>query len=192
MAANEPASNDIEQLFEQARQGSQEAAQLLFDRYGRRVLERVRQRLHFPLRRVVDSFDIVQEVRVELCVHSAPPGALHSAPAFLAYLCVLAHRKVSEARRHFETQGRDLGRDLPLEQLPADSEPAVQDCDDLAERESWDLFEAGLPPVYRRIWVLLRAGQSQAEIADELGIGERTVRRIVSKLRSLSPPRKLS
>jgi DNA-binding NarL/FixJ family response regulator len=38
------------------------------------------------------------------------------------------------------------------------------------------------PPVYRRVFLMMRAGKSQVEIAEELGVNPRTVRRIMFQL----------
>jgi RNA polymerase sigma factor (sigma-70 family) len=181
-----------ELLLEQARCGSRDALQNLFDHYCAAVLFVVRRRLHMPLRRLLDSVDIMQEVQLTLTEQPVPADALESPRAFMRFVCGIAKHKLADARRYHAAERRSLQREVPLDSVPADDLPAVDPCQELDEVETWQRLEQELPPVYRAIVRLRRAGKTQVEIAAHLGIGERTVRRVLSKLKPiLTPPRRM-
>jgi RNA polymerase sigma factor (sigma-70 family) len=169
-------------LLEQARQGNRAAAMALFDAYPHHFLFIIRKRLMQPLRRLIDSFDVLQDVRLELCKHDLPPSALESQETFFKYLTgMVLHQMRGYCRWHLAAQKRDLHRDLPLEksgaaEMPA---PATQVCEPSAFEDQWAKFLHNLPPVYRAILLLSRQGQTQKSIAFRLGISERTVRRVI-------------
>ena len=49
-------------------------------------------------------------------------------------------------------------------------------------REEWQLLLAGQPEHYQEILLALRDGRTQQDVARQLGVNERTVRRVLRKL----------
>ncbi len=187
-------------LLEQARQGSRDAAAQLFEAWKRPVLMDVREQLGWPLRRLFDSDDFLQEVAVELSSHDIAPEVFESAERFMAYVTGLAVNKVSEERRRYATLKRALSRDIALavrervrllkrahaSALAPDHEERVDQEDELAR------LERGLPPVHRAIVRLRLAGWTYAAIAKRFDINERTVRRVWQKVIDSAPPQRMS
>src|SRR5262245_27253345 len=83
-------------LMTRARDGSQQAARELFERYGQRLLDAIRRRLRHPLRTRFDSADFAQDVWASFFT-----GALErhfdNADELLAYLARMAKNKVCDA-----------------------------------------------------------------------------------------------
>ncbi|MCI0685456.1 MAG: sigma-70 family RNA polymerase sigma factor [Gemmataceae bacterium] len=188
MSSNQFAGHTDDDLLALARHGSAAALEALFERCRDLVIRVVRQRLNWPLRRLVDSVDILQDVEVELCDQPVPMAALQSRESWIGYLCVLALHKLAESQRHYEAQRRSLDRDVPLECVPALPQPTAAAPEGVSARERLDLVERGLSRVPRAIFRLLRVGHTHAAIATRLHISERTVERYVRKLKSLPPP----
>lgn len=178
-------------LVEQYRAGDPEALARLYAQYGGVVRAAVRRRLPDGLRKEYDSTDFAQDVWASFFTRP-PAQARFDTPAALGgYLVGVARNKVAEVcRRRFRSAGRDIAREQPLafaadgsdvpvagrEATPSQCAIAVEQLDALADH---------LPAAHRPVVGLLRAGFTQAEIAAELEMSERHVRRIVDRLRDL-------
>ena len=103
----------------------------------------------------------------------------------MRHLAAIAHNKVvDEIRRRMETDKYNINRERSLDdstlhfsrelasQEPSPSEVAVAD-------EMWTRLIRGQPAHYQRILELRRDGHTQQQIADQLGLNERTVRRVI-------------
>jgi DNA-binding NarL/FixJ family response regulator len=55
-------------------------------------------------------------------------------------------------------------------------------------QEEWDRLLRGQPPHYQRILLLLRQGHTQKEVAAQLRLNERTIRRVVEQAASRLKP----
>ena len=176
---------ECQTLLEQARQGDRAAATKLFDYYAHHFLRVVRRRLTQPLRRLMDSVDILQEARLRLYRDGLPAEVFESKETFYNYLVGLVKHVLSGAQRHYvHAKKRSLKRDVPMEGSAAAEVPEQSGAVGarLAEEEQWAQLERDLPPVYRAIVRLVRAGQTQTAIAARLHVSDRTVRRVMDKL----------
>jgi RNA polymerase sigma factor (sigma-70 family) len=182
-------------LMRRLQEGSQEAARELVDKYGDYLLRVVRRRLLRKLRSRFDSADFVQAVwasffagRTELTMFQTPEEVV-------AFLAAMAQNKVQqEIRTQFGTDKRDLHREQSLddsaiegihEQLAAE-QPTPSEV--VAAEDLWDHLIQRQPVRYQRILVLRRLGCTHREIADQMGLNEKTVRRVLEELAAKQPP----
>ena len=181
-----PASDDeFRRLLEQVQSGSQDAMCQLIERYAPHIVHVVRRNLKRAIRAKFDSVDFVQAVWASF--FAAPQeGVRFDRPEDLVkYLSAIAHNKVvDEVRRRMQTNKYNINRERSLEdstlhlsrrlasQEPSPSEVAVAD-------ELWRRLICDLPAHHQQILELRRAGHTLQQIADQLGLNERTVRRVI-------------
>lgn len=179
-------------LMKRIQAGSTDAAQELHAVYGPHILRAVRKRLHQRLRSKFDSLDFVQDVWASF-FNDVPRRYFFARPEDLVrFLTTMARNKVAEAHRtRLQRKKYNINRELPmtLALKPADHFPAVQPTPSeiVMGREEWDQLLEKQPLVHRRILLLLREGKTSATIAEELGISQRTVNRILRKVMPGTP-----
>ena len=168
--------------------GSEEAAQELFRDYEPYLLQVIRKRLGKNLRPKFDSLDFAQDVWGSFFREDFEQRVFKTPGEFMAFLAKLAHNKVVEAgRRRLKAPGNvtapvgsiDDSVTFDKEQLVARQPTPSQVC---SNEEQWTRFLRSQPLVYRRIYILLRDGKTQLEIAEELNLHEKTVNRVVNRL----------
>ncbi len=174
-------------LMKRVLSGSREAAEELHTVYGPHILRAVRQRLHRRLRSKFDSLDFVQDVWASFFTEIPEKKEFGRPEDLVLFLTAMARNKVvDEVCARLQQQKHNIQRETPLETMPrgADRFPAAQQTPSeiMMGREEWDVFLQKLPLVHRRILVLLREGKSSAAIADELGLSQRTVNRVLRKV----------
>ena len=179
---------EFRQLMQRVRAGCPEAARQLLDRYGRYLVRVVRRKLHSKLRSKFDSGDFVQSVWASFFALDLGNYQFDCPEALAGFLAILARNKVVEEVRHrLHTLKRDVSREHSLygpfgreahevpTREPRPSEIAVA-------QEQWDLLLEDQPEHCQRILDLLRQGHTPGEVAQELGLNIKTVRRLVCKL----------
>jgi RNA polymerase sigma-70 factor (ECF subfamily) len=160
----------------------------LLDRYGDHILRVVRRKLHRELRSKFDSVDFVQAVWASFFADVPQRGSFDRPQALIAFLVTLAQNKVIEVvRQRMKTQKYNINREKPLEADSPEAAGAVASRDPTPSQvaianDEWRRLLAELPDRYRRMLVLLREGHTQKDIARELGVNEKTVRRVLEKL----------
>jgi RNA polymerase sigma-70 factor (ECF subfamily) len=160
----------------------------LLDRYGDHILRVVRRKLHRELRSKFDSVDFVQAVWASFFADVPQRGSFDRPQALIAFLVTLAQNKVIEVvRQRMKTQKYNINREKPLEAASPDAGGAVASRDPTPSQvaianDEWRRLLAELPDRYQRMLVLLREGHTQKDIARELGVNEKTVRRVLEKL----------
>ena len=175
-------------LLEKAQAGSQDAMCELIERYAPHIVRAVRRKLSKAIRPKFDSFDFVQGVWASFFAASRGFAKFDRPEELMGYLVTLAHNQVvDEIRRRMMTEKYDVNRERSLDDSdlhvarslaalePSPSEVAVAD-------ELWARLLKGQPEHYRRILELRRAGNTQQQIADELGLNEKTVRRAIQRI----------
>jgi RNA polymerase sigma factor (sigma-70 family) len=174
-------------LMQGVRDGSQEAARQLVARYGNHILRVVRRTLHKKLRPKFDSADFQQDVWAAFFAEQ-PRKTFDRPEALAAFLARVARNKVLMAvRQRCRLQKYNVEREHSLDgsaAVTAGAAPARQPTPSqlAVAQETWDQLLEGRPPRQQRILILLRQGYTQEQIARELGVDERTVRRVVRKL----------
>jgi RNA polymerase sigma-70 factor (ECF subfamily) len=181
---------DFAILMQRLREGSQEAATELFERYGPHILLVVRRRLSKKLRSKFDSDDFTQAVWASFFALPEGKYSFENPKALIGFLIKLARSKVIDVvRQRFGTAKFDVNREHSLDRsaaLWAGALPASQPTPSqvAVAKEQWDRLQAKLPLHQRRILELLLQGKTHEEIAKELDINERTIRRMIDRLAS--------
>ncbi len=180
-------AQDFGTLMRRVREGSQEAAEELFERYGPHIRRVVRRSLNKRLRSQFDSSDFVQAVWATFfTVHV--PESIDRPEALIAFLANLARNKVVEAfRQRFQSMKYNVNREHSLEgsaayQVIALPAPQPTPSQAFLAKEEWDKLLERVPAQHRRILDLVRQGSTHKEIAQELGLNEKTIRRLIRKL----------
>ncbi len=172
-------------LMHRVREQSRDAVQELLEHYGPHILRVIRRKLNKRMRSKFDSADFAQAVWASFFAGRARRYAFDRPEALLTFLTSLARNKVVEAvRQRCQTQKYNVHRELPFASSVLCRKAAVQPTPSQAAvvNEEWEKLLGQLPPHRRRILVLLRQGSSCAEIAQELGLSVKTIRRIIQRL----------
>jgi RNA polymerase sigma-70 factor (ECF subfamily) len=157
-------------------------------RYGHHILRVVRRKLTKKMRTRFDSADFVQDVWASFFADPHLRSAYQRPEALVQLLASMAHKKVTdEFRRQLETQKRDLNREHSLDSGlafqggdVADPRPSPSRL--ISAKEQWNRLLQSQPDRYQRLLVMLGQGDSPAEIARQLGLNEKTVRRLVRRI----------
>ncbi len=178
--------NDFDGLMQRVREGSEDAVRELVERYGSHILLAVRRRLNRKLRSKFDSTDFVQAVWASFFAER-DLGRFRGPEDIAAFLEAMARNKViDEVRCRFQTRRYNIGREHSLEGSAAVdgnvlASPQPTPSQIVMAKEEWERRFQRQPEHYRRIVELRQRGRTQREIAQELGIHERTVRRVLEK-----------
>jgi RNA polymerase sigma-70 factor (ECF subfamily) len=174
-------------LMDGIRNGSQEAAWRLIDLYGSHIQRVVRRTLDRRLRSQFDSLDFVQLVWASFFREPDRILSFETSNELVAYLAIIARNKViDEGRRRLGTKKYDVTRERPIDDSrlepdaiaatgPTPSEVAIA-------RETWDRLIAGQSTQHQRVVELRFSGSTFPEIAEEVGIHERTARKVIERL----------
>jgi DNA-directed RNA polymerase specialized sigma24 family protein len=171
------------ELIRQARMGSQDAFAELRRRLGPFIKHVTGRELTQPLRRLYDSDDFEQTVLMTFFCKAIFQCEFHADGQVLAFLEKLtAYQLFKAGRRHLQSDKRLADRHPDAEGPCAASEVVSHEPDPLDAALAGDLLRhlvEILPPVHRHIVLMRWDGHTSAEIAEELGLGERRVRRML-------------
>jgi RNA polymerase sigma factor (sigma-70 family) len=192
--ADEP--NEIVALIERVIQGDEQAITELYDKYHKALILIIRYRLNRSprLRTLFDSIDLLQEVWEDVLAQPEKLRDFATFEAFFKHLARMAHHKVEKAQRKYSAQKRDLRRRRHLSDpgvaavAAAAADPRPDPAQQAASHDTLVRWLFSLPWRQRRVVLRLGAGYSYQEIAAELACSERTIERMVAKIRHLPPP----
>jgi RNA polymerase sigma-70 factor (ECF subfamily) len=183
---------DFANLIESASLGNGAAIATLLERFEPEVRTMVRARLPRALRDQTDSMDIVQAIWTSIFTGKPDDvGKFADAGQFRGFLAGVARNKVNEEhRRRTRTKKYDLAReerlyvrkgerDVPREVAAPDPTPS----EEVQADDRLDQLTRGRTPEEVRVVKLRRQGLTYDEIAQRLGIGERSVRRVIESIR---------
>ncbi len=179
---------ELQELLRRIQEGSQEAMQELYDRYSHHVLRVVRRRLDQKLRAKFDSADFAQAVWLSFFVQPRHQFQFQRPEELIAFLANLAQNKLVDAlRQRYGTRKYNINREHSLEGSAAlqslevaDRQPSPSQM--LMAEDRWEQLLAQQTPRDRRILELLRQGFTHEETARQVGVNEKTVRRLIRKL----------
>lgn len=175
-------TDQIQQLLDEARHGSKDAALALFDRHEDYFRAIIGGKLHPKVRRVLDADDLLQEARIKLFTAEIKGSVFNSPKSFLAFAArVTLNAAYNIQHKHWLCRKRDLRRQMSLDEATARYAEVCrrhqQEAMAAVENEmDWQEFLGQQPPPVRTVFVMRRAGYTQSEIAGETGLAERTVR----------------
>ncbi|HSG71571.1 MAG TPA: sigma-70 family RNA polymerase sigma factor [Planctomycetaceae bacterium] len=176
------------ELIERLKENSEDAAFELFELCKYRVYAAVRRRLNRQMRTKFDSQDFVQDMWASFFTNISQITRFNTEDELIGFLIRIAGNKVAdEYRKRFKTEKHDINRErylgdafssLTFDVVSPDPSPSAE----AMANERWDQMLDQMPPVYKQILQLRRTGATMQQIADQLKVSERTVRRILKNL----------
>lgn len=177
-------------LLQRVREGSEDAAWELIDVYGPHIFRAVRRKMHARIRPKFDSADFVQAVWASFFTSRTEILRFREPDDLIAFLVRMAYNKVLSEVRHRTLQKRhNVLREEPLRDstLPAPEAPLGQQptpSQVAVAREHWRRLVANQPERVQRILALRYKGETYEQIAETLGMHERTVRKVIDQVLS--------
>jgi RNA polymerase sigma-70 factor (ECF subfamily) len=172
--------------------GDEEAARTLFEEFARRLVCLAAARLPRALAAKVDPEDVVQSVFRSFFARYEEGGfSLDGWDSLWTVLTVLTVRKCGHRVRHFRAIRRDVQRESPPADLSGSRAgwPAVAPEPTPAEAvllaETLEEVLRKLKPAHRPIVELRLQGYTVEEVSRQVGCTERTVYRVLDKVRAL-------
>ncbi len=184
---------EFRDLMRRVREGDEQAARALYDRYAGHIVRVVRRRLQPPLRARFDSSDFVQSVWAAFFGRAAKRHHFDGPEALVAFLARVTVGKVAGAyRRDVRAARRACTRERSLDAATAGpgatglegclAAPGPTPSQEAVAREHWERLLAGQPPRVRRILALRREGHTHEEIARQLNLSTKSVQRLLRRL----------
>lgn len=177
---------EFAELMTQLRAGSQQAAETLFRHYGEYIVRIVKRRLR-RARLQFEAQDVSQSVWASFL--AVPDrGEFVDARALVAYLARAARNKIIDATR-LKTMPEDpeTNRERSLDGSAAfvvryalDPQPRASEL--MVAEDEWDLLLDKARPRQRVMLRRLRQGTSPNEIAAELNLDPKTVKRALDRM----------
>ena len=180
MAIEQP---QLHEVIERIRKGDEDAARELLLHFEPHVRRVVRRRLPVVMRSKFDSMDFVQSVWGDFFPKLVKGEIDFDSPQRLArFLTIVAKAKVTtEFRRRFGKKfdlHKEVGMGTGLFYVPGkggDPSPSQQ----VVAHERMEEILSGRPEMHKQILELRSQGFTFVEIAEKLGIDERSARRIL-------------
>ncbi len=188
-----PSEVPFRELMDRVSGGDEEAARALFEAYARRLVGLAASRLPRALAPKVDAEDVVQSVFRSFFARCGEGRfTLEGWDSLWTVLTVLTVRKCGHRVRYFRAGRRDVQRESPPAAdlsdsregwQPAAPEPTPPEAALLAE--TLEEVLRGLKPAHRPIVELRLQGYTVEEVSRLAGCTERTVYRVLDKVRAL-------
>lgn len=179
----------FQELLVRLRAGEQAAASSIFQQFAHRLVALARQRLTHGVRAKVDPEDVVQSVfRTFFVRHGAGQFEIAGRHDLWNLLAAITVRKCGGRMDYYRAARRDVTREAV--QSPSDSaafwepiarEPTAPEAAMLVELTE-NLFR-GLSERDRQILELGLQGQTPEQTSEQLGCSERTVERVLERIR---------
>jgi len=174
-------------LMQRLRDGSEDAATELAKEYGSHLRREIRQRLPGQLRPKVDSVDIEQQVWKSFFAEAKSLPELKNPGQLIRYLRTMARFKVADEGRHLQSLKNNVRREVQLDDTGplAGPHPASRDPTPSAVavfNEEWERLLRNRPPHVRRILEMRLSEMTYVEIAEAMGMSDRTVREVFYSL----------
>ena len=174
------------ELIRRWRNGDEDAARDLFERYVRRLTRLAEQQLGAPLASRLDGEDVVQSVfRTFFRRCARGEFKIESSAQTWRLLVRITLRKSWAKARHHTAAIRDLGAETVSDRSAWFEEtvsrtPSPHEATTLADELEFVL--RGLPPAYVQMVEMRLQGYTAAEIADQMGVSRQTVYRVLRLL----------
>jgi RNA polymerase sigma-70 factor (ECF subfamily) len=173
--------------MEQVRSGSTDAVWRLIEDYGPHIQRVVRRRLDSRMRSKFDSQDFVQMVWASFFRNPVEMSSFDEPEDLMRYLSAMAqHKVVSEYRRRIVQQKHNVTRERPLNDSHESDEVAKTRDPTPSQfamiREDWNRKLEGMSDKHQEIVRLRLGGATYTEIAQQVGVHERTARQVVHRV----------
>lgn len=176
-------------LLQRVRAGDAAAASTLVEQYQAPILHIVRRKLSERMRSQYDSQDFVQDVWTSFYAMTPDAWNFNTAAQLCAFLGELAANKVIDRYRQRYTvrrNGGDRVRSLDgSAALPAAAQPGPDPTPSRVAmaREQLQRLLEGKSEDVQRLLLLVGSGNTAEEIARELDLSTRSVRRLLANIR---------
>lgn len=177
-------------LFRQYRNDESDAADQLFERYVNRLTALVRQRMSPRLAQRLDAEDVVQSAYRSFFVRAKDGNfEVKRGGDLWRLLAAITMNKLGRQIERHQAAKRNMNAELQ----PTDSTPQLADrlsamtptADDEAQfREELDQLTEGFTEGQVQMLTMRLAGYKLTEIAEQMGRTERTVRRLLDRVKS--------
>jgi DNA-directed RNA polymerase specialized sigma24 family protein len=180
----------FEDLMARLRTGDQQAAQefvVMHDQLLRSMI-----RLGLPKRGALNPFDspsdILQDLWQAFLTKHVHKTNWIGFEAVRAYLGGMARNRVRAViRDHLGAQKRDARRTVSLTSTSerdgcVRASPSPDPVAALSIREMWEVLNDGLPKMTQDILALLRDGHSHGDVAELVGVSDKTIQRLVEQM----------
>lgn len=179
---------DFDDLIDEIATGSETAATQLVHQYGPYILRAIRRSLRSELRCKFDSADFVQAVWTSFFdSESNMISGIRTPSQLISLLTIMARNKVIDEGRRRTTRKYDhrLERHMSDDDVPAEEarsrEPTPSEF--AIARERFDRINDNQTEKLKRIVNLRIDGLTYREIAERLGVSDKTVQRAVERMR---------
>lgn len=172
-------SVNVPKLIEAWRNGDQQAADAIFNRYQSRLLMLVSGKLNERLKKRLDPEDLVMSImRSAFRVTAQKDVGFQDESGFWKWLTTVALNKTYNRIDKETTDKRDCGKEVGSDSMLGDHLLAEPTPDDIAEvAELLEKISAKLNDVQAKILLAKLDGLSHAEIAKQLRVSTKTVQR---------------
>lgn len=182
------AQDEFRDLIEKARQGCQESIRILVEQYREHVIRVIRRHLDKRVRSKLDSIDIAQLVWETLLCGDSLQKKFDDPAHFIAYLTGIARHKTLKENRHFlDSEKTSVLRECRIDAAAGEQTDGANRArspgGSAIDEEEWQDRLAHLPRQVQRALTMIRAGSSLGDIAALLGASERTIQRMIIRLR---------
>ena len=179
--------DSLDDLLEKLSAGDDDAAEEAFRAYEPYLRKVVRRLLPGRMRQKFDSLDVVQSVYGDVLAAFRAGGMRFTTAAQLRAFLIRATRNrfIDRVRQHrtaarleqpiADEAGGATARGMPASRLPRPSEAAAAD-------ELWERLLALCPTEHHELLRLRRRGATAGEIAEQVGMHEGSVRRVLRDL----------
>jgi RNA polymerase sigma-70 factor (ECF subfamily) len=187
-----PRTPSFDDLMARLRDGQNEAAAMVFNRFATQLIELARKQLDPQIRQKVDPEDVMQSVFRSFFMRNQAGqlGEFETWDNLWAMLVVMTQRKCGRRFDYFHAAQRDVNREVSAkpraEQSGTDigvsaEEPTPSEAAMLTE--TVEHLMGSLQGRQRQILTLSLQGYSTAEISTQLACTERTVYRVLERVK---------
>lgn len=187
--------SNVDELIRRLKAGDASAAESVFRRYSSQLIALAQARLNWRLRRKLDPEDVVQSAFNSFFkLQAAGELSFANGDALWGLLSLITIRKCGRRLEHFRAACRDVELEKSALLNAAEIDASRADWEAIAQEPSPseaailnETIEDLLRPLEerdRQIVTLALQGWTSLEISEEIGRSERTIQRVLERLKS--------
>ena len=186
-------SRAFDSLIARIRCGNEDAARQLLDEYGPHIIRVIRRRMNPQIRERYDSQDFTQAVWASFFGNLQDITRFSKATELVQFLSRVASNKVIDAGRRTQVRRETHIDDFTETETQTDRDHRLNIAEPTPSQhaiaiEQWNNLVEGENEIDQRLLQMRRNGLTQQEIAAQLNISERQVRRVLSRVSRKATP----
>lgn len=185
----------VDLLIERLKANDASAAELVFRRFSEQLIALAQERLGWRLNRKLDPEDVVQSAfRSFFRMQAADELAFENCDALWGFLSLLTLRKCGHRITYYQAACRNVDSERSAVLNPPDIDASRADWEAVAQdpspsqvamlNETIDELLLSLDELDRQIVTSALQGSTAVEISQKIGRSERTVQRVLQRLKS--------